>query len=108
MRFVGPLVIAVALGGCTPMQWVKPDAAADRVRGDEQACRLAAAREARFNSYWYQHRMQPVIVGPGHVIWPSGPFVDPYAQQFFDENRLTHFCMEAKGYQLQPAPQATK
>ena len=51
------------------MQWVKPDAAAEQVRGDEQACRVAAAREASYHSYWYQHRMQPVIVGarPGDL-----------------------------------------
>lgn len=101
MRVLAAVVIAIAgLGGCAPLQWVKPDAAADQARGDEQACRVAAAREARYNSYWYQHRMQPVVVGPGQVIWPSGAFVDPYTQQFLDENRLTQFCMESKGYQL--------
>lgn len=89
------------------MRWVKPDTAADQVRGDEQACRLAAAREASHQGYWYQHRMQPVVVGPGQVIWPSGPFVDPYAQQFLDENRLAQFCMESKGYKqvtIHPSP----
>jgi hypothetical protein len=100
MRLLAALSVAVAVGACTPMQWVKPDAPTDQVGVDEQACRLAAAREARYNAYWYQHRMQPVVVGPGQVIWPSGPFVDPYAQQFFDENRLAHFCMESKGYEL--------
>ena len=101
MRFVAAvLFVAGTLGGCTPMQWVKPDAAADQARGDEQACRVAAAREASYYSYWYQQRMQPVIAGPGQMIWPSGAFVDPYAQQFLDQNRLTQFCMESKGYQL--------
>jgi hypothetical protein len=101
MRFAAAFFLAAAsLAGCTPMQWVKPDAAADEVRGDEQACRVAAAREASYHNYWSQHRMQPVIAGPGQMIWPSGAFVDPYAQQFLDENRLAHFCMESKGYQL--------
>ena len=85
------------------MQWVKPDAAAEQVRSDEQACRQAAWREASNNAYWYQHRMQPAVVGPGQVIWPSGAFVDPFAQQFLEENRLAQFCMESKGYQLAPA-----
>jgi hypothetical protein len=101
MRIVIAIAVAAAsLTACTPMQWVKADAAADQVRGDEQACRLAAAREASDHGYWYQHRMQPVVGAPGQVIWPSGAFVDPYAQQFLDENRLAQFCMESKGYQL--------
>ena len=94
------------------MEWVKPDAGVDQVRSDEQACRLAAAREASYHGYWYQHRMQPVVVAPDQVIWPSGAFVDPYAQQFLDENRLAQFCMESKGYALkevtiQPSPGGT-
>ena len=95
------------------MEWVTPDAGVDQVRSDEQACRLAAAREASDHGYWYQHRMQPVVVAPGQVIWPSGAFVDPYAQQFLDENRLAQFCMESKGYALnvevtiQPSPGGT-
>jgi hypothetical protein len=101
MRFAAAFFLAAAsLAGCTPMQWVKPDAAADEVRGDEQACRVAAAREASYHNYWSQHRMQSVIAGPGQMIWPSGAFVDPYAQQSLDESRLAHFCMESKGYQL--------
>ncbi len=101
MRFATSVVFAAAsLGGCTPMQWVKADVTAEQVRGDEQACRLAAAREASYHGYWYQHGMQPVVVGPGQVIWPSGAYADPYGRQFIDENRLAHFCMESKGYQL--------
>lgn len=82
------------------MEWVKPDAAADQVRSDEQACRLAAAREASYHSFWYQHRMQPLVVGPGQVVFPSGAFADPHAEQLLHENRLAQFCMESKGYQL--------
>ena len=105
-----PLAIFLALAAfaglcaCTPVQWVKPDAAAEQVRSDEQACRQAAWREAQFHSYWYQHRMQPVVVGPGQVIWPSGAFADPFAQQFLEENRLAQFCMESKGYLLEAIP----
>jgi hypothetical protein len=101
--------LAVAVCACTPMQWVKPDVAAAQVRSDEQACRLAAVREAGYHGYWYQQRMQPAVVAPGQVIWPSGAFVDPSAQQFLDETRLAQFCMESKGYELkevtiQPSP----
>src|SRR5687767_13574532 len=101
MRFAPAFFLAAAsLAGCTPMEWVKPDAAVDQVLGDEQACRVAAAREASYHGYWYQHRIQPVIAGPGQMILPSGAVVDPYAQQFLDASRLAHFCMESKGYEL--------
>ncbi len=93
-----PLMIAV-LGACTPLAWVKPDAPPEQVVYDEQACRQAAAREASYHSYQYHHRMQPVVVGPGQVVFPRG-FADPYAEQFLHESRLAQFCMESKGYQL--------
>jgi hypothetical protein len=100
MRSLPAAVLAAGLCACTSMEWVKPDAGAEQVRSDEQACRLAAAREASYHGYWYQHHLQPVVVAPGQVIWPSGAFVDPYAPQFLDEHRLAQFCMESKGYEL--------
>jgi hypothetical protein len=30
--------------------------------------------------------------------------VDPYGYQMLEENRLTQFCMQAKGYVLVPVP----
>jgi hypothetical protein len=106
MRPFFAFALAAGLAACAPMQWVKPDAAVDagQVRVDEQACRQAAWREAQFHSYWAQTRMQPVVVGPGQVIWPSGPFVDPFGDQLLMESRLAQFCMESKGYQLTPVP----
>ena len=102
MRSLAAAVLAAALCACTPMQWVKPDAPADQAAYDEEACRQAAAREASYHSYQYHHRMQPLVVGPGQVVFPSGAFADPYAEQLLHENRLAQFCMESKGYQLQP------
>lgn len=83
------------LAACTPV-----------VAGDEQACRRAAAREASFHAYHYHHRLQPVVVGPGQVVYPSGSAVDAYAEQFLHENRLAQSCMESKGYEvtIQPSP----
>jgi len=102
-RLVGP-VFAAALAACTPVQWVKPDAPAEQVRSDEQACRQAAWREAQLQSYLYQYQYQPIVVAPGQVIWPSGALVDPYGNQMLAESRLAQFCMESKGYQLVPVP----
>ena len=105
MRPLVAVVLAAGLSACTPMQWVKQDVADPaQVRMDEQACRQATWREAQFHSYWAQTRMQPVVVGPGQVIWPSGPFVDPFGDQLLMESRLAQFCMESKGYQLTPVP----
>ena len=97
------MVWIALLVACTPLEWVKPDAAAAQVAHDEQACRHSAAREASFHSYQYHHRVQPIVVGPGQVVFPSGPYVDPHGEQSLHENRLTEFCMESKGYQLAPA-----
>lgn len=105
MRPLAALALALAAAGlcaCTPVQWVKPEAAAEQVRSDEQACRQAAWREASNNAYWYQNRMAPVV-GPGFVVWPTGATSDPFAHQFLDESRLTQSCMESKGYRLAPA-----
>jgi hypothetical protein len=86
------------------MQWVKPDADAGQMKRDEQACQQAAWREAQYHAYWYQYQFQPIVVGPGRVIYPSGAYVDPFAHQLMQENRLAQFCMESKGYQLAPVP----
>ena len=92
------------LAGCTPVAWVKSDASAAQVAADEQACRQAAAREVSFHAYQYHHRLQPVVVGPGQVIFPCGGAVD--AEQALHENRLVQSCMESKGYEvtIQPSP----
>jgi hypothetical protein len=92
------------LAACTPMQWVKPDVDAGQMKRDEQACQQAAWREAQYHAYWYQHQFQPIVVGPGRVIYPTGAYVDPFAHQLMQENRLAQFCMESKGYQLVPVP----
>ena len=104
-----PLALLISLlAACTPLEWVKPDTAADQAAHDEQACRQAAAREASFHGYQYHHRLQPMVIAPGQVVFPSGAYVDPHAEQFLHENRLAQFCMESKGYQLAPAAGAKK
>jgi len=83
------------------MQWAKQDVSAEQFRSDQQDCQQKAAREANYRAWIY--RTEPVV-GPGFVIWPSGAFADPYAHQMLEENRLAQFCMESKGYKLEPAP----
>ena len=95
------------LCGCTPMQWEKRDVSPEQFRADEDHCRQAAWREANIRTWQYQ-TLSPVFAqdpsGRGSFVWPSSPFVDPFGYQLIEENRLTQFCMEAKGYQLVPAP----
>jgi hypothetical protein len=92
---------ALAAAGCTPMQWVKQDASAEQFRMDQADCQQRAWTEAQHRTWMY--RMEPMI-GPGFAIWPSGAFADPYAHQMLEESRLAQFCMESKGYKLEPAP----
>lgn len=102
------IALALAATGCTPMQWVKQDGSAEQLRADEQECRQSAWREAQFRSWHYNAMLGPVFArdasGRGFFVWPTTPLVDPYGHQLMEEHRLAQFCMEAKGYQLAPAP----
>lgn len=86
------------------MEWVRPDTDPGQRSADAQACQQAAWREAQFQAFWYQYHFEPYVVAPGRVVYPSGPFIDPYGHQMLQENRLAQFCMESKGYQLAPVP----
>lgn len=94
--------------GCTPMQWQKADASPEQFQADEQHCRQAAWQEASLRSWHYQSMLGPAVArdpsGRPFTVWPTTPLVDPYGYQLVEENRLAQFCMEAKGYQLVPAP----
>ena len=96
-------LLAPLLAACTPMHWVKADASAEQLRGDEQECQQAAWREANARYYFYQP-MGPVFSPGTGMMLPSGSVVDPYGYQMLEESRLTQFCMEAKGYRLEPLP----
>ena len=104
-RFLAP-AFAAWLVACTPMQWVKPDAPREQVMRDEEECRNLAWREANVRGSLYAP-VAPVFTrdatGRGAMIWPSGAYVDPFAYQVMEENRLAQFCMEAKGYSLERA-----
>jgi hypothetical protein len=98
---------ALLLSACTPMQWVRSDVTAEQAAADEELCRQAAFREARFQYLGYG------AFGPwmyrdtfGRPIFfpPGGPFFDPTMERYYDESRLTDFCMRSKGYQLEPLP----
>ena len=105
------LTLAAALGaalisaGCTPMEWVKPDATPGEREQDSIACQQAAWHEARMRSWYYR----PLAVVPfrdasGRRFFsgPFGAYADPFGDPFMEEARLTRFCMQSKGYELVP------
>jgi hypothetical protein len=99
------LVLAAGLAACAPMQWVKRDAAAGELETALQECQREAWREAQWRAWAYQP-MFPFVhqdaLGRRYVAWPGSPFADPFGSQFFEESRLMHFCMRAKGWELEP------
>ena len=108
MRRIACLGLAALLNGCAPMQWVKADASAEQARADERDCFQASLREAQARTWYYPSMVGPVFTpsaagGGGLMIWPSGSMVDPYGYQMLEQQRLEQFCMEAKGYKLEPA-----
>jgi hypothetical protein len=107
MRPVLFALAALALGGCTPLQWVRDGAvpATEVVEKDSADCRQAAWREAQYRYWGYGPSFGPIYgrdpFGRRLVTSPYGwgyPFFDP----FFEESRLADFCMRSKGYQLVP------
>jgi hypothetical protein len=105
MRLFAVAVCVLGLAACTPMQWVKPDTTPEQLSQDALQCQQDAWREAR-TRYWYYRPMGPVVAhdaaGRPLVIWPSGPFSDPFTDPALEEGRLAQFCMRSKGYQLVP------
>jgi hypothetical protein len=106
MRWPALLALACLAAGCTPMEWVKPDATPDEMNRDAMVCQQEAWREARLRS-WYYRPIGPMVAhdaaGRPFVVWPSGPFGGPFDDPFMEEGRLAQFCMRAKGYELVPA-----
>jgi hypothetical protein len=99
------MAAAVLVSACTPMEWVKPDTTAEQLRDDAIYCQQEAWREARLRG-WYNRPFAPVFIrdpsGRAVMGWPYGPAGDPFGDPYLEENRLTQFCMRAKGYELQP------
>ena len=82
---------AACLAACTPMQWVKPGATPEEMSRDATQCQDEAFLEANTH-LWPYYRGRRL----------SSLRNDP----FFDEARLTNFCMRIKGYELVPGARA--
>jgi hypothetical protein len=100
------LAFLLAVAGCTPLHWVKPDASPAQLEQDTALCQQEAWREASWRS-WFYRPLGPTwmqdLQGRRLLVFPYTPFNDPFGDRFFEESRLAHFCMRAKGYELVPA-----
>ena len=107
-RLAVAAVLLAALAACAPMQWSRGDANQEQAAGDLRACRDQAWREASWTSLTYRGALGPALfsdpLGRRYMGWPYyySPFGDVYGERFFEESRLTDFCMRAKGYELAP------
>jgi hypothetical protein len=88
------------------MQWVKDGAvpATEALEQDASTCRQHAWREAQYNAWAYRPYGWAPYAGGRPFIggWPYGAWGYPFSDPFFEEARLTDFCMRAKGYELVP------
>jgi hypothetical protein len=100
------LGVSLVSAGCTPMEWVRPDATPEQREQDERFCEQEAWREARWRSWYYQpFPMAPFRDASGRRFFP-GPYSDPFNDPFLEEGRLAQFCMRSKGYELVPVEPA--
>ena len=101
------LAALVLLAGCAPTQWTRQDASAEQLQRDLKECRDSAFWEAQGRPFAFQH-IGPMVVqdstGRRFLVYPAGPFADPYGDRFMEEGRLAASCMRNRGYQLEPAP----
>jgi hypothetical protein len=104
MRIALAALAATLLASCAPVQWVKPDAAPGQFEADLTDCRNQAWQETRMRFAFY-HPVAPAVatdsLGRRFLVYPYGPFADPFGQQFMEESRLADFCMHNKGWSLQ-------
>jgi hypothetical protein len=106
-RFAAAAVLLASLAACAPMEWRRADAGPEQASADMRACREQAWREASWASLSYYGAAGPALfydpLGRRYTGWPYySPFADPFGDRFFEESRLTTFCMRAKGYELAP------
>ena len=88
---------------------MKVKMAAGQLQADLNECQQQAWQETRARMIFY-HPMAPALMhdplGRRFLVYPYGPFADPYGQQFMEEGRLANFCMRSKGWNLEEVPKS--
>ena len=102
------LVLAVA--GCAPVEWVKADATPEQLAEDSKQCQDIAWRETQLRGSRYYGQIGPMAYSDSlsgrFLVWPWGPFSDPYGDRYLEESRLANHCMRARGYELKNVPKS--
>ena len=103
MKLFWTSVLLVATAACTPMEWVREDADPAQTQADSQDCQMKAWQEARWRALQYRAMLGPAYYrdAAGRTFVVPRPY-DALADPYMEEQRLAHFCMRAKGYELQP------
>lgn len=105
-----PLAALLLLWGCASVEWVKPDATPEQLAEDSKQCEESAYRETNLRAARYFGQYGPMIyqdsLSRRFLVWPWGPFSDPYGDRYMEERRLSNFCMRSKGYELKSVPKS--
>lgn len=103
MKLCWTIALAFVASACTPMAWVKPDFDPAQAQADGQECQMRAWQEARWRAAEYRAMIGPMFYTDrfGRPVTMARPY-DAFADPYMEEQRLAHFCMRAKGYELQP------
>jgi hypothetical protein len=103
MKLFWTTVLAFVTAACTPMEWVKPDADPSQAQADSQQCQMQAWQEAQWRAFQYRTMYGPAFYRDRFGRPIIAPFAyDAFGDPYMEEQRLAHFCMRAKGYELQP------
>ena len=105
MRRLIPLFV-LATAACTPMQWVRQDTTPEQFSQDLAYCHQEAWREAQWHTFLFMNRYYgaTTVVDPRGrpIVVPYSAFGGPFGDPYIEASRLAHFCMRARGYDLQP------
>jgi len=110
MKRLLTLVALLAAAGCASMEWVKDGATPEQIAEDSKQCQDSAWHET--NLRWarsfgaYGPMQYQDSVGRRFLVWPWGPFSDPYGDRYLEESRRTNYCMRARGYELKSVPKS--
>ena len=94
------------------MEGVKAVSAPEKMQKDAADCRDAAWREVSRYYYWPGAWGYPAYGYGFSPFYPRARFYGPpglyYHDRFYEEERLAQFCMQAKGYRLEPVERSAK